>query len=82
VRADIDKTLVKIDEVASNQEGIAVEEALILRGQVFVLCFARNMLLTVIPVPKQANSKHTEKLSKGSMLPSLSSPPMSTWKTP
>jgi exocyst complex component 7 len=29
---DIEKALVKIDEVASNQEGIAAEEALILRG--------------------------------------------------
>jgi hypothetical protein len=42
VWVDIDKTLVKIDEVASNQEGIAVEEALILRGQAAILCFARN----------------------------------------
>ncbi|KAF9460272.1 exocyst complex component, exo70 subunit [Collybia nuda] len=30
--SNIDKTLIKIDEVASNQEGIAAEEALILRG--------------------------------------------------
>ena len=29
---DIEKALLKIDEVASNQEGIAAEEALILRG--------------------------------------------------
>ena len=29
---DIEKALVKIDDVASNQEGIAAEEALILRG--------------------------------------------------
>lgn len=29
---DIDSALMKIDEVASNQEGIAAEEALILRG--------------------------------------------------
>jgi exocyst complex protein 7 len=29
---DIEKALVKIDEVASSQEGIAAEEALILRG--------------------------------------------------
>ncbi|KAG5221478.1 exocyst complex component exo [Salix suchowensis] len=31
--ADIEKALLKIDEVASNQEGIAAEEALILRGR-------------------------------------------------
>ena len=31
-RIDIEKALLKIDEVASNQEGVAVEEALILRG--------------------------------------------------
>lgn len=30
--SNIDKTLLKIDEVASNQEGIVVEQALILRG--------------------------------------------------
>jgi exocyst complex protein 7 len=29
---DIEKALVKIDEVASNREGIEAEEALILRG--------------------------------------------------
>lgn len=29
---DIESALLKIDEVASNQEGIAAEEALILRG--------------------------------------------------
>ena len=29
---DIEKALIKIDDVASNQEGIAAEEALILRG--------------------------------------------------
>jgi exocyst complex protein 7 len=32
--ADIDKALIKIDEIASNQEGIAAEEVLILRGYV------------------------------------------------
>jgi exocyst complex protein 7 len=32
---DIEKALLKIDEVASNQEGIAAEEALILRGYAF-----------------------------------------------
>ncbi len=32
---DIESSLQKIDEVASNQEGIAAEEALILRGYVF-----------------------------------------------
>ena len=32
---DIESALQKIDEVASNQEGIAAEEALILRGYVF-----------------------------------------------
>lgn len=37
--ADIEKTLLKIDEVASNQEGVAVEEALVLRGCVWLrLC--------------------------------------------
>jgi hypothetical protein len=34
LRIDIEKALLKIDEVASNQEGIAAEEALILRGYV------------------------------------------------
>ena len=34
---DIESALQKIDEAASNQEGIAVEEALILRGCVFPL---------------------------------------------
>ena len=29
---DIEKALIKIDDVASNQEGIAAEEALTLRG--------------------------------------------------
>lgn len=29
---DIEKALMKIDDMASNQEGIAAEEALILRG--------------------------------------------------
>ena len=37
---DIEKALAKIDEVASNQEGIAVEEALILRGYVSLHRFA------------------------------------------
>ena len=32
---DIESALQKIDEVASNQEGIAAEEALVLRGYVF-----------------------------------------------
>lgn len=32
--SDIEKTLMKIDEVASSQDGIAAEEALILRGYV------------------------------------------------
>ena len=31
-RPDIESALLKIDEIASNQEGIAAEEALILRG--------------------------------------------------
>lgn len=31
-RLDIDKALLKIDELASNQEGVAVEEGIILRG--------------------------------------------------
>jgi exocyst complex protein 7 len=35
--ADIEAALVKIDEVASNQEGIAAEEALILRGYASLL---------------------------------------------
>ena len=30
--ADIDKALLKIEEVASNHDGVAAEEALILRG--------------------------------------------------
>jgi hypothetical protein len=34
-KPDIESALQKIDEVASNQEGIAAEEALILRGYVF-----------------------------------------------
>lgn len=38
--ADIEKALMKIDEMASNQDGIAAEEALILRGYVFV-CIRR-----------------------------------------
>jgi len=32
LRADIDRALLKIDEVASSHEGIAEEEGLILRG--------------------------------------------------
>lgn len=35
---DIESALQKIDEVASNQEGIAAEEALILRGYARMLC--------------------------------------------
>ena len=37
VGVDIDSTLQLIDEVASSQEGLAAEEALILRGYVFLL---------------------------------------------
>jgi hypothetical protein len=36
---DIEKALLKIDEIASNQEGIAAEEALILRGFVALSSF-------------------------------------------
>ena len=39
VAVDIEKALLKIDEVASNQEGIAAEEALILRGCVITLLY-------------------------------------------
>lgn len=45
-RPDIEAALQKIDEVASNQEGIAAEEALILRGQV-LRCLATLSLLTL-----------------------------------
>ena len=34
--SDIDRALLKIDEVASSQDGIAVEEGLVLRGYVAV----------------------------------------------
>ena len=40
---DIEKALLKIDEVASNQEGIAAEEALILRGYVML----RNSIMLI-----------------------------------
>jgi hypothetical protein len=36
MNTDIDRALLKIDEVASSQDGIAVEEGLVLRGYVTV----------------------------------------------
>lgn len=44
---DIESALQKIDEVASNQEGIAAEEALILRGYAPILCGCNLFLYEV-----------------------------------
>jgi hypothetical protein len=55
---DIEKALVKIDEVASNQEGIAVEEALILRG--LVVMFPIIFLVDPLPAPSPVNWMYTK----------------------
>lgn len=59
---DIESALQKIDEVASNQEGIAAEEALILRGCVFSLIEHPHELSTIffcLQVPSLNNLTHT-----------------------
>ena len=65
---DIESALQKIDEVASNQEGIAAEEALILRGCVFSLIEHPHELSTIFflspsPQPEQLDA-YTDALER------------------
>ena len=73
--ADIDSALLKIDEVASNQEGIAAEEALILRGyahlRVAVMTF--SFTCRIISAHNLGNLTSTKMSSKGLMPVSRSS---------
>jgi hypothetical protein len=60
--ADIDRVLGKIEDVASNRDGIATEEALILRGYSFhfavVVNIANGAITTAL---SPANWRHTGK---------------------
>lgn len=51
--ADIESALQKMDEIASNQEGIAAEEALILKGFVSpcISCTYGSLILRLVPSP-------------------------------
>lgn len=61
---DIDSVLEKIEEVASNRDGIAIEEALILRGYLpFTLFTNADGLIPTVLSP--VNWIYTRKPSKG-----------------
>jgi hypothetical protein len=74
ISTDIDKVLMKINEVASNQDRVATEEPLILRGCDKPSFLIRDILEYSFPDLNQANSRFTKTLSNGSTLPLRSIP--------
>ena len=67
IHTDIDSALTKIDEVASNQEGIAAEEALVLRGYVHFAPHHYYALLSVALDLSQDNWNSTKMCWSSSM---------------
>ncbi len=60
---DIESALQKIDEIASYHEGVAAEEALILRGLATILIYSRTPADVVYSDLSRISSAHTQKCS-------------------